>query len=148
MGMSRLGFEVAEVGRGGRERTVAWTVDIKPGMRRTTRFCMLGVFCEPLSLENNNRGGETPTLAPTCTLIHWQLGGGYNVKDKVANILIGSVMIIMQGTETSWLSLRQSNSIDPIDFPLGLSAQYSVLSLRPPNANLPKLHPQPHFQQR
>ena len=71
--MSRLGFEVAEVGRGGRERTAAWTVDIKPGMRRTTSFCMLGVFCELLNLENNNRGGETPT----CTLI--QLGGGYTV---------------------------------------------------------------------
>ena len=54
MGMGRLGFEVAEVGRGGRERMV----DIKPGMRRTTSFCMLCVFCEPLNMENNIRGED------------------------------------------------------------------------------------------
>ena len=41
--------EVAEVGRGSRERTV----DIKPGMRRTTSFCMLCVFYEPLKTENS-----------------------------------------------------------------------------------------------
>lgn len=32
--IGRLGFEVADVGRGGRERTV-W---VRPGMRRTTTF--------------------------------------------------------------------------------------------------------------
>ena len=51
MGMGRLGFEVTEVGRGGGERTV----DIKPGMRRTTSFCMLCVFCEQLNTENSIR---------------------------------------------------------------------------------------------
>ena len=54
MGIGRLGFEVAEVGRGGRDRTV----DVKPGMRRTTSFCMLCVFCEPLNVENNTRGED------------------------------------------------------------------------------------------
>ena len=37
MGMGKWGFSVAEVGRGGRERRV----DVKPGTRRTTSFCML-----------------------------------------------------------------------------------------------------------
>ena len=52
--MGRLGFSVAEVGRGGRERMV----DVKPGMRRTTSFCMLCVFCEPLSTNGTIAGEE------------------------------------------------------------------------------------------
>jgi hypothetical protein len=32
-----LAFSVVEVGRGGRERTV----DVRPGTRRTTSFCMV-----------------------------------------------------------------------------------------------------------
>jgi hypothetical protein len=46
MGMGRLGFFVAGVGRGGSERTV----EVKPGARMTTSFCMLYVFCEPMSI--------------------------------------------------------------------------------------------------
>src|SRR6266702_7243912 len=41
MGMGRLGFSVAEVGRGRRERTV----DVKPGTRTTTHFRTHCVFC-------------------------------------------------------------------------------------------------------
>lgn len=40
MGMGTLGFSVAEVGSGGRERTV----DVSPGTRRTTSFWMLFGF--------------------------------------------------------------------------------------------------------
>jgi hypothetical protein len=36
MAMGILAFSVVEVGRGGRERTV----DVSPGTRRTTSFCM------------------------------------------------------------------------------------------------------------
>jgi hypothetical protein len=42
MVMGRLGFSVAEVGRGGRESTV----DVSPGTRRTTSFWMLSGFWE------------------------------------------------------------------------------------------------------
>ena len=53
-----IGVRSDEAGRGGRERTV----DVKPGMRRTTSFCMLCVFCEPLNTENNTRGEDWPVL--------------------------------------------------------------------------------------
>lgn len=36
MAMGMLAFSVVEVGRGGRERTV----EVSPGTRRTTSFCM------------------------------------------------------------------------------------------------------------
>jgi hypothetical protein len=65
MGMGRLGFSVAEVGGGGKERTV----DVKPGTRSTTSFCMLWVFYEPMSVSGTSR-----VRGLTCTLI--QLGGG------------------------------------------------------------------------
>jgi hypothetical protein len=54
MGMGRLGFFVAEVGRGGSERTV----DVKPGTRRTTSFWMLCVFCTLIQLG----GGESAMM--------------------------------------------------------------------------------------
>ena len=54
MGIGRLGFFVAEVGGGGRERTV----DVKPGTRRTTSFCMLCVFCTLIQLV----GGESAIM--------------------------------------------------------------------------------------
>ncbi len=46
MGAGRSGFSVAEVGRGGRERTVG----AKPGTRRTTSLC------EPLSMNGTTAG--------------------------------------------------------------------------------------------
>jgi hypothetical protein len=52
--MGRLGFSVAEVGRGGRERTV----DVSPGTRRTTSFWMLRGFWKHESVKNMNARGE------------------------------------------------------------------------------------------
>ena len=51
VGIGRLGFFVAEVGSGGRKRTL----DDKPGMRRTTSFCMLRVFCSLIQLSGGER---------------------------------------------------------------------------------------------
>ena len=51
VGIGRLGFFVAEVGSGGRKRTL----DVKPGMRRTTSFCMLRVFCSLIQLSGGER---------------------------------------------------------------------------------------------
>jgi hypothetical protein len=80
MGMGRLGFFVAEVGRGGSERTV----EVKPGTRRTTSFCMLCVFCEPMSIILGSRVKDTHLHSDPA---RWRRIG-YYVEDKVTDILI------------------------------------------------------------
>jgi hypothetical protein len=78
MGIGRLGFFVAEVGRGGSERTV----EVKPGTRRTTSFCMLCVFCEPMSIILIAGEGHSHSNPARWRRL------GYYVEDKVTDILI------------------------------------------------------------
>jgi hypothetical protein len=75
-----LGFFVAEVGRGGSERTV----EVKPGTRRTTSFCMLCVFCGPMSIILGSRVKDTHLHSNPA---RWRRLG-YYVEDKVTDILI------------------------------------------------------------
>ena len=48
MDIGKRRFPASEVGRVSRERTV----DVKPGTGGTTSFCMLCVFCKPMSMND------------------------------------------------------------------------------------------------
>jgi hypothetical protein len=82
MAMGRLGFSVAEVGRGGRERTV----DVSPGTRRTTSFWMLWGFWKEVGMKGSS--GELGRLIAHLYSdpARWW-GISYDVKDKVTYIL-------------------------------------------------------------
>ena len=79
MAMGRLGFSVAEVGRGGRESTV----DVSPGTRRTTSFWMFCGFCETVRV----KGGERWVTAHLYSNPTWWRGVSHDMKDEVADIL-------------------------------------------------------------